>query len=68
VPTDSPRCPTCNRPVAGAPDAPPFPFCSPRCKLADLGNWLDARYVVKSPMPFDEGDERDGDRGPVTGE
>jgi endogenous inhibitor of DNA gyrase (YacG/DUF329 family) len=23
-----------------------FPFCSPRCKLVDLGKWLDEKYRV----------------------
>ena len=23
-----------------------FPFCSRRCQLVDLGNWLGERYVV----------------------
>jgi len=45
-------CPLCKRPAAG--DGPAFPFCSPRCKLLDMGNWLDGRYVVSSPLPFDE--------------
>jgi endogenous inhibitor of DNA gyrase (YacG/DUF329 family) len=25
-----------------------FPFCSERCKLLDLGSWLDADYVITS--------------------
>jgi endogenous inhibitor of DNA gyrase (YacG/DUF329 family) len=36
-------------------DAPeyfaPRPFCSPRCKLADLHNWLSERYVISQPLP-----------------
>ena len=49
------RCPTCKRPVPE--DARRFlPFCSQRCKLADLGNWLDGRYVVSDALPFDESD------------
>ena len=23
-----------------------FPFCSKRCKLIDLGHWLDEEYIV----------------------
>ncbi len=34
------------------------PFCSERCKLLDLGNWLDGRYRVPdlpgSSLPHDE--------------
>ena len=36
----------CENPVGRHPENPSFPFCGPRCKLADLGNWLDERYVV----------------------
>ena len=25
-----------------------FPFCSRRCKLVDLGSWLDAEYRIAS--------------------
>lgn len=23
-----------------------YPFCSPRCKLVDLGRWLDGKYRI----------------------
>ena len=43
-------CPICKKPV---PDAAPrtegakhFPFCSDRCKLIDLGRWLDGKYQI----------------------
>ena len=26
--------------------AVPFPFCSERCKLIDLGRWLDGKYQI----------------------
>lgn len=35
------------------------PFCSERCKLIDLGNWMSGRYAVPSeeaPRPGDEDD------------
>lgn len=41
-----PRCPICSAPVTISPEGGSFPFCSPRCKLIDLGNWLDGRYAV----------------------
>ena len=28
-----------------------FPFCSERCKLIDLGSWLDSRYKIISELP-----------------
>lgn len=33
-------CPTCGKPVTWTTDAPWRPFCSERCKLIDLGEWL----------------------------
>jgi endogenous inhibitor of DNA gyrase (YacG/DUF329 family) len=39
------RCPTCDRPVRWV-DNPARPFCSPACKLIDLGGWLEERYRV----------------------
>ncbi|MFI5308680.1 MAG: DNA gyrase inhibitor YacG [Polyangiales bacterium] len=43
-------CPTCKRPVPEHPFEPPLPFCSQRCKLADLHGWLTGRYVVSEPL------------------
>ena len=45
-------CPTCKKPADD--DAATFPFCNSRCKLLDLGTWMSGRYVVSSPLPFDE--------------
>ncbi|MCB9707868.1 MAG: DNA gyrase inhibitor YacG [Myxococcales bacterium] len=42
-------CATCGRPLSNPPDAAAFPFCSDRCKLLDLGNWLDGRYRLDGP-------------------
>lgn len=38
-----PRCPTCGHPVTWPGNAA-RPFCSVRCKLIDLGGWLDETY------------------------
>ena len=27
-----------------------MPFCSERCKLVDLGNWADEKYVISTPL------------------
>lgn len=44
------RCPICKKPVAAVQegDAPPrhFPFCCERCKVIDLGRWLDGKYQI----------------------
>jgi len=34
------KCPTCKRPVAWTPDQVFKPFCSERCRLIDLGEWI----------------------------
>jgi uncharacterized protein len=55
------NCPTCKKDVA--PDAKSFPFCSERCRLVDLGNWLDGRYRIASQnderKPDDDDDAAD---------
>ena len=45
------RCPICSKPfeVQTLDDLPSFPFCSDRCKLIDLGRWIDGAYVVPGP-------------------
>jgi endogenous inhibitor of DNA gyrase (YacG/DUF329 family) len=44
------RCPICRKPVSDDPPADGaknyFPFCSERCKLIDLGRWLEGRYQI----------------------
>jgi len=46
---DASRRPVSEADASGRPVEPPtptHPFCSERCKLVDLGNWLDDRYVI----------------------
>ena len=51
-----PRCPTCETIVPPATPRPSFaPFCSPRCKMADLAHWLRGDYAVPA-APTDDGD------------
>jgi hypothetical protein len=38
------KCPTCGGPVPSTTEA--FPFCSPRCRLVDLGRWLGEEYRI----------------------
>jgi endogenous inhibitor of DNA gyrase (YacG/DUF329 family) len=45
------RCPVCHKIVKASlkeqsEEAKFFPFCSERCKLIDLGAWLDAEYKI----------------------
>jgi tRNA threonylcarbamoyladenosine biosynthesis protein TsaE len=55
VPRSAPRserCRTCGNSLRL--DAPTFPFCSPRCRMADLGHWFDGRYGISRPIERDE--------------
>ena len=36
------HCPICKKEIPE--ETKTFPFCSERCRLVDLGNWLDGRY------------------------
>ena len=52
------RCPTCRRPfltrVVGTSRQPEsFPFCCERCRLIDLGAWLEAEYRIPSRLDDD---------------
>lgn len=56
-------CPTCRKllPVssqATPDDASPFrPFCSSRCKMADLGSWLNESYKITSSVSDEDLDQ-----------
>jgi endogenous inhibitor of DNA gyrase (YacG/DUF329 family) len=39
------NCPTCGKPAEWK-DNPYRPFCSERCKLVDLGRWVNEEYRV----------------------
>jgi endogenous inhibitor of DNA gyrase (YacG/DUF329 family) len=41
-------CPRCGRRVPIAVDRRPegFPFCSERCRLLDLGAWIDGKHAI----------------------
>ena len=59
APASAPRkvpCPTCGKPSLYAPANPWRPFCSERCRSADLGAWASESYRVPSPpsQPDDE--------------
>jgi endogenous inhibitor of DNA gyrase (YacG/DUF329 family) len=40
------QCPTCAKPSSLHATNPWRPFCSERCRLIDLGGWLDERYAI----------------------
>ena len=51
-------CPICKKVLDDAPaDFGPRPFCSARCKMVDLGNWLGDVYRI----PLAREDATDGE-------
>ncbi|MCC7406709.1 MAG: DNA gyrase inhibitor YacG, partial [Phycisphaeraceae bacterium] len=58
----SPTCPICGRPAAPIDRNPHFPFCSPRCKMADLNRWLTGRYKISRPVEAADLEEEDPSR------
>jgi len=46
------KCPTCGKEVRYTPGAARgvFPFCSERCRLLDLGKWLNEEYRIETPL------------------
>jgi endogenous inhibitor of DNA gyrase (YacG/DUF329 family) len=59
------RCPICGASyeIESLDQLPSFPFCSPRCRLVDLGRWFDGAYTIPagSPTP-DDGSEQSSDQ------
>jgi uncharacterized protein len=53
------KCPTCARSIIYSTDNPFRPFCSERCKMADLGKWIEGTYVI-------EGDDVDAIENALT--
>lgn len=56
-----PRCPVCDAAVDPVTASHP-PFCGERCRLVDLGRWLDEAYAVPEKPRAEEDDE---DQGPL---
>lgn len=52
--TRSYRCPTCRKRVELGPECTHRPFCSPRCKMVDLGRWLDEDFRISRPLGPDD--------------
>ena len=44
-------CPQCGRETDDTPANRQRPFCSERCRMLDLGAWLDERYTVPAVEP-----------------
>jgi len=54
------QCPTCGRDVPWTPESHWRPFCSERCRLIDLGDWISERHAIPG-----EDAPVDGEPGPV---
>jgi len=52
------KCPTCGKPVVWSTKNPWRPFCSERCKLIDLGEWIEERHRIP-----DTGENPETDQG-----
>lgn len=57
-----PRCPTCDMFVDLG--QPAMPFCSERCRLIDLGRWLNEEIAL--PCERAEDDEEAADSSPAS--
>jgi len=55
----TPRCPICRATVASR---VAFPFCSERCRLIDLGRWLDGEYRIPAEEAPDPETEPETDK------
>jgi endogenous inhibitor of DNA gyrase (YacG/DUF329 family) len=59
------KCPTCESAVEWKADSKWRPFCSERCKLIDLGDWIEEKNRIsdnepaQSFMPSDSTDSID---------
>ncbi|WP_435015717.1 DNA gyrase inhibitor YacG [Tundrisphaera sp. TA3] len=52
------RCPICGKAfeLARLDDLPSFPFCSDRCRMVDLGRWIDGSYTIPGSAPIEPAD------------
>jgi uncharacterized protein len=50
------HCPTCGAKVIWGPQSPFRPFCSERCRLIDLGEWVEGtnRAIPGQETPFSD--------------
>jgi len=52
------KCAVCGNEVAYEGALPRlYPFCSPRCKMVDLGRWLREQYTIDRDLTPDELDD-----------
>lgn len=46
----TPRCPICKAALVPRAENRAWPFCSPRCRMVDLGRWLGEDYRFRGPV------------------
>jgi endogenous inhibitor of DNA gyrase (YacG/DUF329 family) len=56
-------CPTCGKPVTWDASAKWRPFCSERCRLIDLGEWMSERHRIAGEEIPDETSDPPDDAG-----
>ena len=61
------RCPICGRSFefVSFEATPSFPFCSERCRLIDLGRWIDGDYRIPATACGPDEEEAEEPVGPV---
>ncbi|HWO99374.1 MAG TPA: DNA gyrase inhibitor YacG [Methylococcus sp.] len=48
------RCPRCGKPVPWVETQKLRPFCSERCRLIDLGDWITGKHAIPGESAEDE--------------
>lgn len=53
------KCPVCHKTITNSlsdksENSKSFPFCSEKCKLIDLGAWLDSEYKIFSELQLQD--------------
>lgn len=60
VKKDHIKCPICGKAKTWKSDNPSRPFCSPRCKLIDLGEWAEeSRRLPGDPISPTDDEEKE---------
>jgi endogenous inhibitor of DNA gyrase (YacG/DUF329 family) len=57
-------CPRCGKSVVWGPASPWRPFCSERCRLVDLGEWLDENHRIAGTADDPDEDSPMSERSP----
>ncbi|NEV61972.1 DNA gyrase inhibitor YacG [Thiorhodococcus minor] len=57
-------CPHCGRPVEWTEISRWRPFCSERCRLIDLGDWIEENHRISDPTDAPSEDPPPSEDGP----